>query len=55
MLQRPNTEFQIVSRSASLAELLGAFSYALDLTEGQPAGHYGVFTVHGNGLLPGLQ
>ena len=24
---------------ASLAEILGAFSYALDLTEGQPAGH----------------
>ncbi len=23
----------------SLPELLGAFSYALDLTEGQPAGH----------------
>lgn len=39
MLQRPNTEFHRVSRSASLAELLGAFSYALDLTEGQPAGH----------------
>lgn len=26
-------------REASLAEVLGAFSYALDLTEGQPAGH----------------
>jgi HD-GYP domain-containing protein (c-di-GMP phosphodiesterase class II) len=25
--------------AASLAELVGAFSYALDLTEGQPAGH----------------
>ncbi len=25
--------------SASLAEILGAFSYALDMTEGQPAGH----------------
>ena len=25
--------------NASLAEILGAFSYALDLTEGQPAGH----------------
>ncbi len=25
--------------STSLAEILGAFSYALDLTEGQPAGH----------------
>ena len=24
---------------ARLAEILGAFSYALDLTEGQPAGH----------------
>ncbi|MEO7635162.1 MAG: HD domain-containing phosphohydrolase [Sphingomicrobium sp.] len=27
------------SRSTTLAELLGAFSYALDITEGQPAGH----------------
>lgn len=27
------------SDSASLAEILGAFSHALDLTEGQPAGH----------------
>lgn len=27
------------SRQVSLAELLGAFSYALDITEGQPAGH----------------
>ena len=25
--------------STSLSEILGAFSYALDLTEGQPAGH----------------
>src|SRR5688572_25048109 len=25
--------------SVSLAELVGAFSYALDITEGQPAGH----------------
>ena len=23
----------------TLAELVGAFSYALDITEGQPAGH----------------
>ncbi|RSV31782.1 HD domain-containing protein [Sphingomonas sp. ABOLE] len=27
------------SDSTSLSEILGAFSYALDLTEGQPAGH----------------
>lgn len=27
------------TRAATLAELVGAFSYALDLTEGQPAGH----------------
>lgn len=27
------------SASVSLAELVGAFSYALDITEGQPAGH----------------
>jgi HD-GYP domain-containing protein (c-di-GMP phosphodiesterase class II) len=27
------------SDTTSLAEILGAFSYALDLTEGQPAGH----------------
>ena len=27
------------ARSVSLAELVGAFSYALDITEGQPAGH----------------
>ncbi|WP_313535665.1 HD domain-containing phosphohydrolase [Sphingomonas sp.] len=27
------------SGTTSLAEILGAFSYALDLTEGQPAGH----------------
>jgi putative nucleotidyltransferase with HDIG domain len=27
------------ARDTSLAEILGAFSYALDLTEGQPAGH----------------
>ncbi|MCU0729136.1 MAG: HD domain-containing protein [Sphingopyxis sp.] len=26
-------------RSATLAEIVGAFSYALDMTEGQPAGH----------------
>ncbi|MEQ1510696.1 MAG: HD domain-containing phosphohydrolase [Sphingopyxis sp.] len=29
----------IATSDASLAEILGAFSYALDLTEGQPAGH----------------
>lgn len=27
------------ARSATLSEILGAFSYALDLTEGQPEGH----------------
>lgn len=27
------------TQSVSLAELVGAFSYALDITEGQPAGH----------------
>lgn len=27
------------TKSVSLAELVGAFSYALDITEGQPAGH----------------
>lgn len=35
-------EFQIdrpATASTSLSEILGAFSYALDLTEGQPAGH----------------
>ena len=26
-------------QSVTLAELVGAFSYALDMTEGQPAGH----------------
>mgnify|MGYP003297040675 CR=1 FL=1 len=26
--------------TVSLAELVGAFSYALDITEGQPAGHH---------------
>lgn len=28
-----------IPRTIALAELVGAFSYALDLTEGQPAGH----------------
>ena len=35
-------EFQIdrpAMATTSLSEILGAFSYALDLTEGQPAGH----------------
>ena len=40
MFQSPQIDFQIGARSqTSLAEILGAFSYALDLTEGQPAGH----------------
>lgn len=29
----------LVARTASRAEIIAAFSYALDLTEGQPAGH----------------
>lgn len=35
------TDFAVAAgaQSTSLAEILGAFSYALDLTEGQPAGH----------------
>jgi HD-GYP domain-containing protein (c-di-GMP phosphodiesterase class II) len=41
MFQHRSSEFVIDSSQAvsSLAEILGAFSYALDLTEGQPAGH----------------
>jgi putative nucleotidyltransferase with HDIG domain len=41
MFQHNRAEFDTsASRSAtSLAEILGAFSYALDLTEGQPEGH----------------
>ena len=40
MFQSPQLDFQIDAVSkTSLAEILGAFSYALDLTEGQPAGH----------------
>ena len=35
----PASAFTPVTDTVSLAELLGAFSYALDLTEGQPAGH----------------
>ena len=35
-----STEFAIeAAPSTSLSEILGAFSYALDLTEGQPEGH----------------
>ena len=30
---------EATAKSLSLAELLGAFSYALDLTEGQTPGH----------------
>lgn len=33
------TTTSAAAASTSLAEILGAFSYALDLTEGQPAGH----------------
>lgn len=40
MFQSPQLNFQIDAASqTSLAEILSAFSYALDLTEGQPAGH----------------
>ncbi len=41
MFQFPHTSFvrAQTQQSASLAEILSAFSYALDLTEGQPAGH----------------
>ena len=40
MFQSPQLDFQTdVGSQTSLAEILGAFSYALDLTEGQPAGH----------------
>lgn len=45
MFQAPQEQFHpahstpVVGLSASRAEILGAFSYALDLTEGQPAGH----------------
>jgi HD-GYP domain-containing protein (c-di-GMP phosphodiesterase class II) len=41
MFQFPNSGFGSADTQAgmSLAEILSAFSYALDLTEGQPAGH----------------
>ncbi len=40
MFQTPKSSFtQKTSQSTSLAGILSAFSYALDLTEGQPAGH----------------
>jgi len=40
MFQSHSDEFSIASTSQSnLSEILTAFSYALDLTEGQPAGH----------------
>jgi HD-GYP domain-containing protein (c-di-GMP phosphodiesterase class II) len=40
MLHYDSTHFDARSgETTSLAEILGAFSYALDLTEGQPAGH----------------
>lgn len=40
MYQSPQSQFDVASNGqSSLAEILGAFSYALDLTEGQPAGH----------------
>lgn len=36
----PSSQFAAsAARTSSLSELLGAFSYALDLTEGQPEGH----------------
>ncbi len=40
MFQSPQLDFQIdTGAQTSLSEILSAFSYALDLTEGQPAGH----------------
>ncbi len=41
MFQHRSSEFAITDghSASSLAEILSAFSYALDLTEGQPAGH----------------
>ena len=40
MLHAFASEFHLAdSSNASLSEILCAFSYALDLTEGQPAGH----------------
>ena len=40
MFQSPQLDFQIdTGAHTSLSEILSAFSYALDLTEGQPAGH----------------
>ena len=40
MFQSPQLDFAVdVGSQTSLAEILSAFSYALDLTEGQPAGH----------------
>ncbi len=40
MFQSPQLDFRIdVGSETSLSEILSAFSYALDLTEGQPAGH----------------
>lgn len=40
MFQSPQLDFQIDTvAQTSLSEILSAFSYALDLTEGQPAGH----------------
>jgi HD-GYP domain-containing protein (c-di-GMP phosphodiesterase class II) len=40
MFQSQQLDFQIdTGNQTSLSEILGAFSYALDLTEGQPAGH----------------
>ena len=40
MFQSPQLDFSVDASSAtSLSEILSAFSYALDLTEGQPAGH----------------
>lgn len=40
MFHHHAAQFQTApDRTTSLAELLGAFSYALDLTEGQPEGH----------------
>ncbi len=39
MFQYPKSDFVVAQQGTSLSEILGAFSYALDLTEGQPDGH----------------
>ena len=38
-LSHPGPDPASVAPSLKLSELIGALSYALDITEGQPAGH----------------